>query len=41
MWADPASYDLAASDLSAKFQKNFEKFKNIDQEILKAAPAGS
>jgi phosphoenolpyruvate carboxykinase (ATP) len=38
MWADPAAYDQAAIALSSRFRKNFEKFNNVDQEILKAAP---
>ncbi len=33
-WSDPAAYDKAAADLSARFQKNFEKFEKASS-ILK------
>ena len=38
-WKDPAAYDKAAEDLSARFRKNFEKFGHVSDEILEAAPA--
>ena len=38
-WADPAAYDRAAEELSARFRKNFEKFGHVAEEILEAAPA--
>jgi phosphoenolpyruvate carboxykinase (ATP) len=38
MWADPAAYDLAAADLSARFQRNFEQFTMVKPEIREAAP---
>ena len=39
MWPDPEAYDRAARDLSARFNKNFEKFTHVSQEIAGAAPA--
>ncbi|PYT13888.1 MAG: phosphoenolpyruvate carboxykinase (ATP), partial [Acidobacteria bacterium] len=38
-WKDPEAYDRAAEDLSARFRKNFEKFGQVSEEILEAAPA--
>ncbi len=38
MWADKAAYDKAARDLSARFNKNFEKFADVKSEITGAAP---
>jgi phosphoenolpyruvate carboxykinase (ATP) len=38
-WKDKAAYDRAAEDLSARFRKNFEKFGNVAEEIMEAAPA--
>ena len=38
MWPDAAAYDRAAQDLSARFNKNFEKFANVNREIAAAAP---
>jgi phosphoenolpyruvate carboxykinase (ATP) len=38
-WKDGAAYDRAAQDLSARFKKNFEKFGQVAEEILEAAPA--
>jgi phosphoenolpyruvate carboxykinase (ATP) len=40
MWADKAAYDLAARDLSARFNKNFEKFQAVERQIAEAAPVG-
>jgi phosphoenolpyruvate carboxykinase (ATP) len=39
MWTDKTAYDKAARDLSARFNKNFEKFKSVKAEIAGAAPA--
>jgi phosphoenolpyruvate carboxykinase (ATP) len=39
MWPDGAAYDRAARDLSARFNKNFEKFSGVKPEIAAAAPA--
>jgi phosphoenolpyruvate carboxykinase (ATP) len=39
MWADPEAYDRAARDLSARFNKNFEKFTGVAREVAEAAPA--
>ncbi len=39
MWSDKPSYDRAARDLSARFNKNFEKFEGVSREIAEAAPA--
>jgi phosphoenolpyruvate carboxykinase (ATP) len=38
-WRDKAAYDKAAAELSARFKKNFEKFGQVAEEILQAAPA--
>jgi phosphoenolpyruvate carboxykinase (ATP) len=38
-WKDKAAYDRAAEDLSARFKKNFEKFGQVAEEIMEAAPA--
>jgi phosphoenolpyruvate carboxykinase (ATP) len=40
LWADKSAYDRAATELSARFNKNFEKFQPVDREILDAAPVG-
>ena len=40
MWTDKAAYDKAARDLSARFNKNFEKFTSVKSEIVAAAPRG-
>ncbi|MCB0395163.1 MAG: phosphoenolpyruvate carboxykinase (ATP) [Flavobacteriales bacterium] len=38
-WKDAAAYDAMASELAAKFNKNFEKFATFaSEEILAAAP---
>jgi phosphoenolpyruvate carboxykinase (ATP) len=39
MWKDPEAYDRAATDLSARFRRNFAKFGTVEPEILEAAPA--
>jgi phosphoenolpyruvate carboxykinase (ATP) len=39
MWADKQAYDKAARDLAGRFTRNFEKFTNVNREILEAAPA--
>ena len=38
MWADKTAYDRAAQDLSARFNKNFEKFADVTTEVAGAAP---
>jgi phosphoenolpyruvate carboxykinase (ATP) len=38
-WKDKAAYDKAAAELSGRFKKNFEKFGEVAEEILQAAPA--
>ena len=38
-WKDKAAYDKAAADLSSRFKKNFEKFGQVSEEIMMAAPA--
>ena len=38
MWADKPAYDRAAQDLSRRFNKNFEKFADVNREIMAAAP---
>ena len=38
LWADKNAYDRAALDLSARFNKNFEKFPQVSPEIAEAAP---
>jgi phosphoenolpyruvate carboxykinase (ATP) len=38
MWADKTAYDRAAADLSARFNRNFQKFENVDKAIAAAAP---
>ena len=38
-WKDGAAYDRAAEELSARFRKNFEKFGQVAEHILEAAPA--
>ncbi len=40
MWKDPNAYDKAARDLAAKFQKNFEQYKDAPAAILNAGPQG-
>ena len=40
MWRDKAAYDRAAADLSARFNRNFEKFTLVGPEVLEAAPVG-
>jgi len=38
LWEDKSAYDRAAADLSARFNRNFEKFASVDREIQEAAP---
>ncbi len=38
MWTDKSAYDRAARDLSARFNRNFERFKDVNREIADAAP---
>ncbi len=37
-WSDKNAYDSAALELSGRFNKNFEKFRNISPEIMDAGP---
>jgi phosphoenolpyruvate carboxykinase (ATP) len=39
MWKDKAAYDRAAADLSGRFNRNFQKFDGVGEEIAAAAPA--
>ena len=39
MWADRDAYDRAARDLAGRFNRNFEKFSEVNREIAAAAPA--
>jgi phosphoenolpyruvate carboxykinase (ATP) len=34
-WADKAAYDAKATELAQRFNKNFEKFSNVSEEISK------
>jgi phosphoenolpyruvate carboxykinase (ATP) len=38
MWGDKAAYDRAAVELSARFNKNFERFAKVSPEVAEAAP---
>lgn len=37
-WASGEQYDRAARELSARFRKNFERFKAVSRQIREAAP---
>ncbi|MGL5888929.1 MAG: phosphoenolpyruvate carboxykinase (ATP), partial [Bacteroidia bacterium] len=38
-WADKAAFDAQATDLAAKFVKNFEQYESgVSQDVLNAAP---
>ncbi len=37
-WANPENYDRAACDLAGRFQKNFEMFSGVGEEIRRAGP---
>jgi phosphoenolpyruvate carboxykinase (ATP) len=37
-WEDKNEYNRLANELAGKFNKNFEKFKNVPEEIKKASP---
>ena len=37
-WADKAAYEETAKDLAARFVKNFEKYKDMPQNIIDAGP---
>jgi phosphoenolpyruvate carboxykinase (ATP) len=39
-WPDPAAYDAQAKKLAGMFRKNFEKFGNVDEAIVKVGPRG-
>jgi phosphoenolpyruvate carboxykinase (ATP) len=38
MWPDKEAYDRAARDLSARFNRNFEKFQGVARDVAEAAP---
>jgi len=38
MWSDKAAYDHAALELSARFSRNFEKFRDVSAEVREAGP---
>ena len=38
LWQDKSAYDRAAADLSARFNRNFEKFATVAREVQEAAP---
>jgi len=38
MWADKTAYDKAAQDLSSRFNRNFEKFADVNREVAAASP---
>jgi phosphoenolpyruvate carboxykinase (ATP) len=38
LWQDKSAYDRAAADLSARFNRNFEKFATVAREVRGAAP---
>jgi len=37
-WADKAAYEETAKKLAGMFQKNFAKYKNMDQKVVDAGP---
>jgi phosphoenolpyruvate carboxykinase (ATP) len=37
-WSDKAAFDAKALELASRFAKNFEKFNDVSDEILKAGP---
>ncbi len=37
-WADKDAYEKSAKELSAKFNENFKKYKNMPENIVKAGP---
>jgi phosphoenolpyruvate carboxykinase (ATP) len=37
LWADKSAYDKMAADLTARFEKNFERFQ-VSDEVRKGAP---
>ena len=39
MWQDKSAYDRAAAELSARFNRNFDKFTLVGRDVLEAAPA--
>ena len=39
-WADKEAYDKTARDLAARFRKNFSKYNNMPEAVVKAGPQG-
>jgi phosphoenolpyruvate carboxykinase (ATP) len=37
-WRDPAAYDARARELAALFRANFERFEDVDPEVVAAGP---
>lgn len=37
-WQDKAAYEAAALELAQRFNRNFKKFANVDEAIVKAGP---
>lgn len=40
MWQDKAAYEETAKKLAELFRKNFEKYKNMPESVIKAGPKG-
>ena len=38
MWKDPSAYDQGALELAARFERNFEKFKEAPESVRAAGP---
>ena len=38
MWKDDAAYEATAKDLASRFQKNFQKYKDMPKSIVEAGP---
>jgi len=39
-WADKAAYDASVQDVANRFVKNFAKYKDMPEHIIKAGPVG-
>ncbi len=37
-WSDPAAYDARARNLAQRFAQNFQKFADVDREVVRAGP---